>query len=114
MKLLGRWAILSFAMWIATSLIPGIDISGGWWSYLWIALVFGLINMFIGNLLRLITLPLTVLTLGIFLLIINTAMFGLTAAWTQALTITGFWSAFFGALIMSIVGGILKAAWKRT
>ena len=113
-KLLLRWAISAFVIWIAAALVPGIDVSGGLWSYLWIALVFGLVNAFIGSIARVLTIPITLITFGLFMLVINTAMFALTAAWTDALTITSFWSALFGSLLMSMVGSILRQGLTRT
>jgi putative membrane protein len=113
-KLLLRWAISAFVIWIAAALVPGIDVSGGLWSYLWIALVFGLVNAFIGSIVRVLTIPITLITFGLFMLVINTAMFALTAAWTDALTITSFWSALFGSLLMSMVGSILRQGLTRT
>ena len=113
-RLLLRWAISAFVIWIAAALVPGIDVSGGLWSYLWIALVFGLVNAFIGSIVRVLTIPITLITFGLFMLVINTAMFALTAAWTDALTITSFWSALFGSLLMSMVGSILRQGLTRT
>lgn len=113
-KLLLRWAISAFVIWIAAALIPGIGVSGGLWSYLWIALVFGLVNAFIGSILKVLTIPITLITFGLFMLVINTAMFALTAAWTDALTITSFWSALFGSLLISVVGSILRQLFART
>jgi len=113
-KLLLRWAISAFVIWIAAALIPGIDVSGGLWSYLWIALVFGLVNAFIGSIVKVLTIPITLITFGLFMWVINTAMFALTAAWTDALTISSFWSALFGSLLISVVGSILRQLFART
>lgn len=114
MKLLLRWAISAFVIWVAAALIPGIDVSGGLWSYLWIALIFGFVNAFIGSIVKVLTIPLTLITFGLFMLVINTAMFALTAAWTDALTITSFWSALLGSLVMSVVGWLLRQGLMRT
>jgi len=111
-NLLIRWAALAAAFWVSAALITGITVDGGIGSYLWIALVFGLVNAILGTIVRLVTLPLTILSLGLFLLLINTGMLYLTAAITDALTIDGFWSAFLGALIIAVVSGILSKTVK--
>jgi putative membrane protein len=112
-KLLIRWLALAAAVFISAAVIPGIEVSGGAWSYFWIALVLGLINAIIGTIVRVVTFPLVLLTLGFFLLIVNTAMLALTARLTDALSITGFWAAFFGALIITIVSSILGSSVRR-
>jgi putative membrane protein len=114
-NLLIRWVALAAAFWVSAALITGITVSGGAWSYFWIALIFGLINAFLGTLVRVVTLPLTILTLGLFLLVINTAMLYLTSKVTDALAIDGFWSAFLGALVITVISGIFgKTARKVT
>jgi putative membrane protein len=112
-NLLIRWVALAAAFWVSAALIGGITVSGGVWSYFWIALLFGLINAFLGTLLRVVTLPLTILSLGLFLLIINTAMLYLTSKVTDSLAIDGFWAAFLGALIITIISGILGKTARR-
>ena len=57
MKLLVRWGALSASFWVATAFIPGIDVKGGFTTYLWVALLFGLLNATLGSLLKLLTLP---------------------------------------------------------
>jgi putative membrane protein len=108
MKLFIRWAVMALSVWVSTLLIPGIKVHGGAWSYLWVALIFGLINTFLGSLLKVLTLPAVILSLGIFIWIINAAMLELTARWSSALDITSFWSAFFASLIISIVSSLLN------
>lgn len=108
MAFLIRWVILSVSVWIAAALVDGIHLEG-WESILLVGLILGLLNAFLKPLLFLVSLPLTVLTLGLFLLIINTAVLALTA-WIAGqfddinFSIDGFWDAFFGALIISVVG----------
>ncbi len=101
-----RWGVLALAVWAATALIPGIKVHGGAWDYLWVALIFSVINTFLGSFLKLMTLPAVILTAGLFLIIINAAMLELTARWSSALTITSFWSAIFASVIISVVSGI--------
>lgn len=113
MKLVLRWIVLTISFWVVDAIIPGIHISGGVRTYLWIALVFGLINAILGNVIKVLTFPLSLLTFGLFLLVINAAMLALTAKWTASLTIDGFWSAFFGALLISIIGQLLGRLIKK-
>lgn len=107
MKLLVRWSALAISFWVATSLITGIHVDGGVKTYLWVALLFGLINALLGSLIKLVTLPITFLSFGFFLVIINAAMLQLTARWSDKLTIDNFWSAIFASVIISFVTSIL-------
>lgn len=107
LRLLLRWAILAVAIWLATWLVPGVVVSGGWKTYLWVALIFGLVNAFIGPVVRILALPFTLLTLGLFALVVNAGLFGLTAALTERLSIDDFWSAVLGALVVSVVSMVL-------
>ena len=108
MKLIIRWVTLTVAFWAATLLVSGIDIDGGVRTYLWVALLFGLINALLGSVLKLITLPFTLLSFGAFLVIINAAMLQLTDRWSDKLSIDNFWSAIFASLIISVVSGVLR------
>jgi len=74
MKLLVRWAALALSFWVATVLIPGINVQGGFTTYLWVALLFGLLNATLGSLLKLLTLPAVILTLGLFLVVVNASI----------------------------------------
>ena len=107
MKLLVRWGALATAFWVATSVVTGIRVDGGLKTYLWVALIFGLINALLGGLIRLLTLPITFLSFGLFLVVINAAMLQLTARWSDKLTIDNFWAAIFASLIISIVTSVL-------
>ena len=100
-------------MWVATVFISGIEIDGGPLTYLWVALLFGLINAFFGSIIKLLTFPISIVTFGIFLLIVNAAMLSLTDIWSEKLTVNGFWSAFFAALIISIITTVFKALSKK-
>ena len=107
MKLLIRWGALAVSFWVATMVVPGIQIDGGLKTYLWVALLFGLINALLGGLIKLLTLPITFLSFGLFLVIINAAMLQLTARWSDKLTIENFWSAIFASVIISVVTSVL-------
>jgi putative membrane protein len=99
-----RSVLMAVAFAITAWLLSGMDISGGFGSYLWIALLFGVINAIIGTFLRIITLPITVLTLGLFSIVINALLLELTDAITDDLTIDSFfWTAIWAALILSFV-----------
>ena len=110
--LLIRWAVLAFSMWIATLIVPGIFVDGGVTTYLWVALLFGLINTFFGSIIKVLTFPVSLVTFGLFLLVVNAAMLSLTARWSEKLEVTGFWSALFASLIISVITTILKPTKK--
>jgi putative membrane protein len=120
-KFILRWVVNAIALFLAVYLVPGVNLEGGWVSILWLALIFGLINAFLRPLLTLLTCPLIVLTLGLFTLLINTFLFWLTSQVGQAFgigfTIEGFWPAFLGGLVVTVVSVvmslILKDEFKR-
>jgi len=101
------------AIWVATALVSGIHVYGGVGTYLWIALLFGLVNAVLGTLLRLLTLPLIILTLGLMSFAITVAMLSLTAALSSKLDIDGFWSAVGAALIVAVVSAIIEGISRR-
>ena len=91
--------------------LPGLEVFanpegplGEYGSYLWIGLIFGVVNALVGPVLRLLSLPFVVLTLGLFLLVINAALLGLTAALTDRLEIDGLGTAILGGLVLAVVG----------
>lgn len=77
---------------------------GEYGTYLWLGLLFGVVNAIVGPVLRLLSLPFVVLTLGLFLLVINAALLGLTAAISDRLTVDGFGTALIGGLVLALVG----------
>jgi putative membrane protein len=106
--LLVRWALLGVAFAITAWLLDGMDISGGFWGYVWVSALFGIINAVIGTFLRIITFPLTVLTLGLFAIVVNAIVLNLTDRWSDTLTIDEFWwTAIWGAIILAIVSMVL-------
>jgi putative membrane protein len=106
--LLIRWAVLAVAFAVTAWLLSGMEVSGGFWAYLWVSALFGIVNAIIGTVLRILTLPLTLLTLGLFAIVINALMLELTDALTSHLTIDDFfWTAIWGAIILAIVSVIL-------
>jgi putative membrane protein len=122
-KFILRWVINAIALYLAVLLLPGIDLESGLISIIWLALIFGLINALFRPLLKFLTCPLIILTLGLFTLVINTFLFWLTSVIGQsfglALIINDpvWWNAFLGGLIVTIVSVamtmILKDELKR-
>jgi len=110
--ILVRWAVLAFSMWIATLVVPGITVDGGFATYLWVALLFGLINSFFGSIIKVLTFPVSIVTFGLFLFVVNAAMLSLTARWSEKLEVTGFWSALFASLIISVITTLFKSTKK--
>jgi putative membrane protein len=119
MKLLVRWVIVSLALFAATWLVPGISVDGsGWLVYALMAVILGLVNAIVRPILKFLTCPLIILTLGLFVLVINSFTLWLASAiavnWFQVgFYIDGPWSAFLGALVVSVVTIILSALVKE-
>jgi putative membrane protein len=113
MNLLIRWAVLAFSMWVATLIVPGITVHGHLATYLWVALLFGLVNSIFGSLIKVLTFPVSIVTFGLFIFIVNAAMLSLTARWSEKLDVTGFWSALFASLIISVITTVFKASKKK-
>ena len=112
--LLIRWAVLAFAMWVATVFVSGIQIDGGPLTYLWVALLFGLINAFFGSIIKVLTFPVSIVTFGLFIFVINAAMLSLTDVWSDKLEVNGFWSAIFASLIISLITTAFRALSKKS
>lgn len=115
--LIVRLAINAAALWVAATFIPGITI-GGFTGLVTTAVIFGVVNAVVKPAAQILGCPLTCLTVGLFLLVINAAMLGLTA-WIAGrldlnMYIDGFWAAFWGALLIAIVSGILTGALGRS
>jgi putative membrane protein len=106
-QLIFVWVATAVALALAAALIPSVDIDGGVGTLLWVALLFGLVNGLIGPLLRLISLPLTLVTFGLFGLVINGALLALTAGLSDALDVGGFLATMVAAVIISVVTAVL-------
>lgn len=102
-----RWAISSAGLWVAAALVSGISFRGTG-SLLIAALVLGILNAVVRPILVLLTLPFTVLTLGLFLFVVNAAMLKLSSAIVDGFQVDGFWSAVFGAMVLSLVSLVLN------
>ena len=103
-----RLVIAALGLWLAQALIAGVEIRGAG-TLVVAALLLGIVNAFVRPLLVLLTFPITIVTLGLFLWVINAAMLGLVAALLDGFTLHGFGSALLGALVVSITGWI--ASW---
>jgi putative membrane protein len=103
-----RTLITMLGLYLASVIVPGVTI-GGTGSLILAAFLLGLVNGFIRPIAFVLTLPLTIVTLGLFMFVLNAAMFGLVAAMLDNFSVAGFWSALFGAIIVSITSTI--ASW---
>ena len=107
--LLISWAVLAVAFAVTSWLLDGMDVSGGFWGYVWVSLLFGIVNAIIGTFLRILTFPLTLLTLGLFSILVNAFLLQITDALSDRFTIDEFWwTAIWGAIIMAIVLVVLN------
>ena len=100
-----RTVITGLGIWLAAYLVPGISASSTS-ALVWAAIALGLINAFVRPVLVLLTLPFTILTLGLFLLVLNAGMLNLAGWFVDGFEVTGFWSAVFGAIVVSLVSGL--------
>ncbi|MCH8277878.1 MAG: phage holin family protein [Proteobacteria bacterium] len=106
--ILMRTLITMLGLFLATRLVPGVWIEGTI-NFILAAFLLGLVNAIVRPIAFLMTLPLTIVTLGLFLFVLNAAMFGLVAALLNDFAVAGFWSALFGAIIVSITSTL--ACW---
>lgn len=111
-KLLVRWALLACALLLVAHLVRGVTVSS-FGAALGAALVLGLLNTLLRPLLVLLTLPVTVLTLGLFLFVVNALMFWLAAWMLDGLAVAGFSAALLGALAYSLCGLVIDIAMER-
>ncbi len=103
-----RTLITMLGLYLASVLVPGVQIVGTG-SFILAAILLGLVNAFVRPIAFLLTLPITIITLGLFLLVLNAAMFGLVAALLDNFVVAGFWAAVFGSLVVSFTSTI--ASW---
>ncbi len=108
MKLIVRLLINAVALWAAAQFVTGIDLTGDIGGILFVAILFGIVNALIKPLVKLLSLPLTLITLGLFTLVINAFMLQLTAWLSSNLTVSGFVPALGGAIVISIVSWLLS------
>ena len=112
MGFLVRLLINAAALWVATRVVPGVTFSGGWIPFFGVTLIFGVVNTIVGFTTKILTFPLILLTLGLFIFIINGLMLWLTSAVSGAFglgfRVEGFWPAVLGALVVSLVSTVLS------
>ena len=106
-RLLVSWIVSAIAVGLTAGLLPGIEIDGGFGALLLIALVWGFVNGILGPFARLISLPLTLLSFGLFAFVVNGALFALTAWVVDALHIDNFGWAVIGVLVLTLVNYLL-------
>ena len=103
-----HWAVMTFALWVASHVFKGIKYSSA--GALWVAaLLLGLANAVVRPILVWLTLPLTILTLGLFLLVINALMVLLVSALVKGFEVKGFWTAFFAAIFIAVLSFLIYA-----
>ena len=108
MKLLWVWLLNALALLAVAYLVPGIHVAG-FAAALVAALVIGLVNLFVRPILVLLTLPITLLTLGLFILVINGLLFYLVGNWIQGFDVTTMTAGIIGALVYSVLSWLLSA-----
>ncbi|CAN1566112.1 COG1950 Predicted membrane protein [Burkholderiaceae bacterium] len=106
MTLLLVWILNAVALLVVAYILPGIAVAS-FWSAMWAALVLGLINMLVKPLFVLLTLPITIVTVGLFLFVINALMFWLAGSLFKGFRVDGFWWAVGGALLYSLISSFL-------
>lgn len=103
-----RLLICALGLWLAAAIVPGIVIQGAG-TLILAALLLGVVNALVKPVAFILTLPITIVTLGIFLLVLNAAMFALVAWMLPGFSVSGFWAALFGWLIVSIVSYVASS-----
>ena len=103
-----RTLIAMLGLLIASQIVPGVSIAGAG-TFILAALLLGIVNAIVRPIAFVLTLPLTIITLGLFLFVLNAAMFGLVAALLDNFSVSGFWSAVFGAIIVGVTSTV--ASW---
>ena len=108
MVLLLQWLLSAIALILVSKIVPGFQVFGIWPALI-ASLVIGLLNATVGLVLKIVTFPLSILTRGIFLLVINGLMILLAAALVPGFKVNGFTPAFFGAVVLALLGMIIRA-----
>ncbi len=108
-----RWVITTVAVFVAAHIIPGISYSGGGALFV-SALLLGIINAFVRPVLLLLSLPFIVVTMGLFILVVNALLLWLVASLVPGFIVSGFWSAFFGALVIGLVSWPLSCFFRAS
>lgn len=104
-----RTLVAAVALWVAVSIVPGLEARDSQ-TLLLAALVLGIVNALVRPVAVILSIPITILTLGLFLLVVNAGMLALVGWIVPGLMISGFWSALFGAIVVSIVSAAINSA----
>ncbi len=112
MRLLLRWLLSAAALMLITYYVPGIGVAS-FYTALIAALVLGLVNALIRPIILVLTLPVNILTLGLFTLVVNAFLFWLVSTAVKGFTVAGFWPAFWGSFIMMVVGWVVHGLLRR-
>jgi len=107
LRMLLHWIVSALAVWITSQVVPGFVVRGAAAALIAVVMI-GLVNATLGLFLKVITFPLTILTLGLFWFVINALMLELASAFVPGFHILNFWSAFWGAIVLSLVNMLLK------
>jgi membrane protein len=107
-RVLVNWLIMTAAVWVATLVVPGLHVSGGFLTYLGISLLLGFVNAVLGPVLHFVALPLSVLMLGSFALVVNSVLLAVTALLSARFGIDGLGSAILGALVIAVVTTLIE------
>jgi putative membrane protein len=111
MALLVQWLLYAVALMLVSKIVPGFHVAG-LWPALIASLVIGLLNATVGLVLKIITFPISILTLGLFLLVINGLMILLASNIVRGFQVRGFVPAFLGAIVLALLGMLIKAVMK--
>ena len=111
MALLVQWLLYAIALMVVSKIVPGFQVAG-LWPALIASLVIGLLNATLGLLLKVITFPISIITFGIFLLVINGLMIMLASSIVRGFNVRGFGPAFWGAVVLALLGMVIRAVVK--
>ena len=112
MRLLVHWILSALSLMLVAHFVPGFYVKDFLYALL-ASVVIGLINATLGTILKVLTFPLSIVTLGLFLLVINALMLKLAAALVPGFEVRGFWPAFWGALLLAILGMIIHSLLRK-
>ena len=112
-SLLVAWIVTAVAIAIAAAIVPSVEIDGGVLALLGVALLFGLVNALLGTLLRFLTLPINLITFGLFALVVNGVLLAVTAGLSDSLEVGGFFAAIIAACLISLLSTVMSFALIR-
>jgi putative membrane protein len=111
--LLVQWLLYAIALLVVSRIVPGITVAGLWPAMI-AALVIGLLNATVGFFLKIVTFPLSIITLGLFLLVINGLMLLLASSIVRGFRVNGFVPAFWGAVVLALLGMVIRAVTRNS